>query len=260
MKLLKSIRHSVPVALVLIMICTIIISCDSGTKEETIQSEESVVQDSTFIDANAKYGKTISNVDALKGTQMFMNNCDYGRYLVAIESIAMYRSPKNGILQIGQLSGKVVWGDVPWEVIDVDRTEQFAELGWEPIETLTDFSIEDIGSLAYINVDRMTMGTLKVNDYELLILREMQGIEHPTNSKISIGSSELDEIDCFKYIEWDCSNIACSQSCEDKGGDCNCPGYGFCSYTFNIRCMVINCKKKCVRYWPIGGLAWCSCE
>lgn len=61
---------------------------------------------------------------------MFFKNCKNGRYLVEIEYIILYRNPKNGVIQIGQLAGKVVWGKVPWKIIDVDHTDLFTELGW----------------------------------------------------------------------------------------------------------------------------------
>lgn len=260
MKLSKLIRHGVFYSLTVIMICTVISSCTTD-KKNPVQIENDVMEDSTFIDSNAKYGRLISHVNDFKGSQMFLNNCDYGRYLVDIEAVEIYRNPENGVVQIGQLSGNVVWGEVPWEVINVDRREQFTELGWESMNSLKEFIIKDTASEAYIKIDRMNMSILKVNGYDLLVFRDMEGSEHPTNSKISIAPSELDDIDCIAYVEWNCSNIACSGSCEDVGGDCNCTGsFGFCSYTLNIKCMKINCKKTCERYWPIGGLAWCNCE
>lgn len=266
MKLLNSMRPGVFSAFSLVMICALLFSCETRTKttpqsdEGVVDIEASVIEDSTFIDENAKYGRLISQVSDFKGSQMFFNNCAHGRYLVDIETMEIYRNPENGVLQIGQLTGKVIWGDVPWEDINVDNTERFTELGWEPVDAFTNFTIEDVGSLRHIDVKSMNLGTALVNDYELVVLRDMEGAGYPSNSKISIATSDLDDIDCIIYKEWNCSNIACSKLCEDVGGDCNCPGYGFCSYTLNFECMVINCKKTCERYWPIGGLAWCSCE
>lgn len=264
MKFFKSIRKAVFLALSFVMTLALFYSCETRSKStpesEEIAMEERVIEDSTFFDLNAKYGKKISNVSDLSGSQMFFNNCELGRYLVAVDSISIYRNPENGVVQIGRLIGNVVWGDVPWKDIDVDNTERFTELGWEPMDAFANFTIEDKGSLRNIDVQRMTMGTALVNDYEIVVMRDMEGMEYPSNSKVSHASSDLDEIDCIIYKEWDCSNILCSRACEDVGGDCNCPGLGFCSYTLNYRCMVINCKKTCERYWPIGGLAWCSCE
>ena len=259
MKCLKSNCQVIFSVLALFMLCTILFSCSKGTKNT--HKENDAFEDKSFIYSESKYGRIIKNVNDLNGAQMFFKNCEDGRYLVEIEEIKIYHNPKNGVIQIGQLTGKVVWGEVPWKVISVDRTDQFTELGWELMESFKEFTIEDIGSEAQLNVENMDLGTVIVNEYELLIVRDMEGFESSSNSKISIGESDLDDIECIKYIEWNCVNTACSGTCQDSGGDCNCTGsLGFCNYIFSIRCMKINCVGICERYWPIGGLAWCSCE
>ena len=58
--------------------------------------------------------------------------------------MSIFKNPKNGIIQIGQLSGKVIWGDVPWKSINVNHNERFTELGWEPMETFTNFTLEKL--------------------------------------------------------------------------------------------------------------------
>lgn len=47
----------------------------------------------------------------------------------------------------------------------------------------------------------MNMGIVKVNDFKILIIRDLEGVEHPSNLKVSIGSSGLDDIDREKYAQ-----------------------------------------------------------
>ena len=266
MKQFKSIPLGLLPAFTLLLLCALMFSCDKRSKSQDVEEEEEIaiaeriIEDSTFFDENAKYGRRINSVADLKGSQMFFRNCELGRYLVEIEDMSIFRNPENGVVQIGRLTGQVVWGDVPWKDIDVNNEEKLSETGWKPMETFADFTLEEVGSLKHIDVASMGLGTATINDYEIVVMRDMEGMENPSLSKVSYASSDLDDIDCILYKEWFCSNTFCSKLCEDDGADCNCPGYGFCNYVLNYECMVINCKKKCERYWPIGGLAWCTCE
>ncbi|MEM6570627.1 MAG: hypothetical protein AAF957_19610, partial [Planctomycetota bacterium] len=222
-----------------------------------------VVQEDTFFDPLAHVvGNPVYDVADMIGAQTFVNTPDFGRLLVRIDAIELYEDAQ-GFVQLGLLEGDLVWGDAPFDGLVIDRRDEAAGGGWIPITSLVDFHSGLPGSNAELHVEFLSFNRVAVNGFELLTIRELHGLDVATGTQISAAPSDLDEILCESYWEWECVNTACGGTCttvtiQPNGKakvSCGC-NIGLCNWMWLPNCMRINCSTACdlAGFWDL-----CDC-
>jgi hypothetical protein len=226
-----------------------------------------------FTDPKAKYvGRPIASPDGFVGNHLFVQTCECcpeDLFLVEVSDIEYYCS-RDGFAYLARLGGKVVWGDVPWKGVNIDRRQAYEEAGWQPLKKFNDYFMGMPGTEYQFFVDRLRYKVLKANGYRLISPVKMSGTDTIFGVPISESVDTKTPGSCSHHSVERCTGWFCAESCRkvrSEDGeildDCDCPEgvLSGCIWMTWHWCSDNGCSypKRCRKRFGLFGIT-CECK
>lgn len=225
-----------------------------------------------FVDPKAQFDRApIESTTGFVGNCILLQACGGccrgSTCLVKVKEIAFVESPE-GFRFLARLAGDVVWGDVPWKTVNIDRRKYYSGRGWTEEQGLENFALGFPHSRYQTVIRKTVYHVLHANGFNLVAQTTLDAIDLITDAEICWQKDTTKGPSCARIVNARCTPFICWEPCEviqdgSELGDCNCPDsfldnpLGSCMWLDWARCVTINCppRQKC---WH--SLFRCTCS
>lgn len=221
-----------------------------------------------FADKRARYsGSPFDAPAGFTGNHLFVQTCGCCSShigLVEVEEVEYYVN-RYGFSRLARLSGEVVWGEVGWQRVNIDRRARYEELGWKPLETFRDYHLGMEGTEYQFLVCELEYRILETNGYRLICPTQIEGYDLITGANIDEKVKGDKAPSCVHFAQERCTGWFCAEPCREVRSeegevldDCDCRNELGCIWMTWHGCIDKSCAGRCIKRFGIFGIS-CEC-